>query len=304
MAHKRIEGAMVVLTLSPVFLSLSYNTEKIEKVMKPIGEILTPFGVIATVAALFLLWHSLKSQNEQHNTQVDMISKHHDEQIKKMIAHHDEQIFNMNIQHGDAENQHAELIGKVHQQLLQMEADRREKILINHVIAMSNNISRYSEGEFNKGIYFVPYNEKNTKTGKTIEYVCVIFWSIRYRTENRDMDYLLDLKFAIFEISISIATSVYAQCIDESHVDALVEILNEKPKNQDLWDHSFSIPRFEKEHGQVVKNKSSFFDPSKLEINEVTAAEFHVMTYSMAIIQSLDTDMMKLCADIARRVNV
>lgn len=302
MAHKRTIGAMVAIALSPVILSLSYNIDKIEKVMKSMGEILTPFGVIATVIALFFLWHSLRSQNEQHNTQVDMISKHHDEQIKKMIAHHDEQMFNMNIQHGDAENQHVELIGKVHQQLLQMEADRREKIFSKHVIAVSNNVSRYSGSEFDKGIYFVPYNEKNTKTEKTIEYVCVIFWSIRYRTENRDTDYHLDLKFAIFEISISIASSIYAQYIDESHVDALVDILNKKLESPDLWDHNFSIPRFGSEHGQVVNNKSSF-DPSRLEINEVAAVKFYVMTYSMARVQSFDADMIKLCADIAGRVN-
>ena len=239
--------------------------------------------------------------SRHHVEQIKNMATHHDEQMEKMATHHDEQIFNMNIQHSDAENQHAELIGKVHQQLLQMEADRREKILSKHIIAMSNNISSYNERKSDKGIYFVSYNEKDTKTGKTTEYVCVVFWSIFYRSESRDADYLFNLKFAIFEISISIVSGIYAQHIDESHVDALVDILNEKLKNPNPWSHSFSIPRFRNEHGQVANNRYSF-DPSKLEINEVAAPEFHVMIYSMARIQSFDTDMMELCADIARRV--
>lgn len=278
MISKKIEGVMVTIGATPIIVSLIYNIENIEKVMRSISTILNPFGVAATLVALFLLWRSLREQRD----------------------HHDEQIYYMNDLVMQMENQHAEQIRQLRQQLLRMEKIDRERTLREYIIALSNNAYSYRENYFDKGAYFISYSITDRQSKEVVRYVCLIFWRINYRSEKRDKNYIFDLRFAIFQISTSLETSFYAKGIEESHVEELEEIIINNSKNSNLWNYKFSLPRFENGYGQVSNDKSSF-TIDKLKISETENNEFHTMIYAMSIIQSFDTDMIEKCNNIANR---
>ena len=287
MPYSRIEGAMAAMATVPVLISLSYNLDKIEKVMKQVGTILAPFGVAATIAALFYLLHSLRNQDKYHRHQIETLSEHHDEQI-----------FNMNIQHSDTNDQHDRQVKQIRQQLLRMEASHREKALSEHIIAVSNNVYYHNESKFDEGIYYINYEQKNMQTGEASEYMCVVYWNISYRSKNRNENYLFDIRFTVFEISNSDAKK-----IRKPDIDVLVKVLNDKLNEPHPWTYRFSIPRFENGYGQITNNMSSF-EPGKLEINEADLSAFYIIIFVMSKVQSFNTNMMKFCADIAKCVDV
>lgn len=287
MAYTRIENAMAAMASVPLIFSLSYNIDKIEKVMKLVGTILTPFGVVATVAALFYLLHSLRNQDKYHRQQIETLSKHNDEQISYM-----------NIQNSVVEDLQDRQIKQIRQQLLRMEASHREKVLSEHIIAVSNNVYYHREGKIDEGIYHINYELKESPAEKTSENMCVIHWNISYRSKNRDENYLFNIGFAVFEIS-----TIDAKCIKELNANVLIKVLNEQLKRKDPWHYSFSIPRFENGYGQIANSKSSF-EPGKLEISDADLSAFYIIIFIMSKVQSFDIDEMKYCANLAKWIKV
>ena len=291
MTYRKLEGLMVAMATGPVLFSLSYNVEKIEKAMKFIGVIVTPFGTVATIAALLLLWHSLRKQDEQHRMQIDKMSEQHEEQINNMNTQHNEQLAQM-------EDQHREQTEQVRRQLLRMETSNREKILKNHIAAISNNVHYCCKIGFEKGIHFIPYKLTNSYNDEETRYVCVVFWNIRYRSEKRDQNYMFDLKFSILQLPTPEDKKM------ERHSDEeLIELVGGKLENSDTWNYSFSFPRFESGYGQIANDRPSLI-LNKLDINHVEKTELHIIIYSMSKIQSFDMKMMKYCADLAKKVNI
>ena len=281
MVRKMLEGAMVTMAATPALFSLSYNFDKIEGAMETAGTILIPFGVVATVAALFILWYSIWKQDEHHRSQINKMSEQHDEQISQM------------------KKQHGKQIEQVHQQLLQMEAGRREKTLRVHIIAISDNVHSYHENDFSKGMYFIPYDLENPKTGKRTDYVCVISWSISYRSESKDKNYLFDLRFAMFQVPVSFGAAIDREEMERSHIEELTKVIKDKLKISDIWNYSFSLPRFESGYGQIADDNSSF-ESEKLAINDISFSEFCIIIFSLSKIQSFNEDMLMVCANMAK----
>lgn len=285
MVDRKIEGAMVTMAATPILVSLSYSFDKVEKAMETAGTILTPFGVVATVVALFFLWHSMWKQDEHHRNQINKMSEQHDEQITQM------------------KKQHVKQIAQVRQQLLQMEASRREKTLREHIIAVSNNVQFYSEKDFDKGMYFIPYDLEDPKTRKKTDYVCVISWSTSYRSESKDKNYLFDLRYAMFQVPISFDATMDGLGMETTHIQELRNILKDKLKISDIWNYSFSLPRFESGYGQIADDNSSF-NSEKLAINDISFSDFCIIIFSLSKIQSFNEDTLKLCANMAKKFNL
>lgn len=276
MICKTIEVTMVTMATTPVQMSLLYNIDKIEKLMKTINIILNPFGVIATLAALFLLWRSLKNQGEYHNTQIL-----------------------------EMREQHSEQVGQVNQQLLQMEANRREKFFRDNIISASENVNSYIENGFERGMYYIIYKLTDSKIEKEVGYACVIYWSISYKSNMKDGNYLIEWRFAIFRTSIPFEVSAddknrnqYNKMKKEIHNKMKKEI-KDKLDELDKWNYVFLLPRFGNEYGQAADGKSSF-DPLTLAVNEIDSIEFRAVIRTLSKIQSLDIEEIKSCLDSAK----
>lgn len=291
MTYGKLEGSMIAMASLPILFSLSYSIDKVEKTMKFVGVIVTPFGTVATIFALLLLLHSLRKQDEQHRIQIDQMSEQHEERINNMNTQHNEQLTQM-------EDQHQEQTAQVRRQLLRIETSNREKILKDHIISLSNNVHYCYKKGFEKGMYFTKYGLSNSYNGEETKYVCVVLWNIHYRSETKDLNYVFDLKFSILQFPTSMEAKK-----KEFSGDDLIELIGGTLENPDSWNYSFSFPRFEDGYGQISNNTPSLI-LDKLDISPEEQTELHIMIYSMSRIQSIDVTMMEYCANLARKLNI